>query len=1192
MAKRKVKLKRKAKRVAGKRKGKSKGKHARIRKIASKKNRESKKKNFLRVKKLKKIPKQRRINTLSINYALFLLLIAVIIGISILLKPSYIGLTVYEVSQNIKNWSFDSPSDYIYDTNLINLSNGEVKLIAVKNISIWTQTTDADFKNGTFSKINYSANSLKLNIKSDWWDSNYKYRKKLTVTNNAASAISDYSVKLILDTQTLVASNKLKSNCDDLRLVYFDGITSTELDIINELCNSASTEIWFKIKNSINANSAGSNYYLYYGNPSAINPPSNRNSIYLKWDDFSTNTLSNYQLGNWLCYHGSCNNFMNLSYDNGRILFNTTNDHDSGLRLGLNQKDVYAKVTYSVSGSYLENSTVGIGLRWAGDDEYYTAHIAGNEYPSPAIAKEKRTKYVKKNTTITYHPGDGTLFTLAFAVWDENLKLWYNNILMLSGDDDDIDDAGDIVFEVGQAIGYIDEILVRKYTEPEPSITLADEEAKYELNGNFTSVAYNSPYSSWENISFNADIPSGSSIKFKIRTAGNQNDLSSKLWYGPILESEYYSSPGKLNVIHNGNNWIQYIAFFDSDGTNTPILNDVTLTSSITNYPSIASIETKDFEISNLLNFDSFQRSELLNSQNISYYYSLDSGNSWNLIADNISSINYSNKKIRLKAILASDGANTPITYDLSISYKTQTCTENWIINHTDCLPNNAIIRYYIDKNECGTKLNLPSDNGSSISCVYDTSPPKLLDFRLSKSVANTGEIIEIKVNAIDENNISLVNVIIGNENKELISNISLSSTNGIIYTGSLNTGNLALGTYLLTPELTDSYGNKIRYPNREILAVSNHAKNTFLNNSVQLIKDERLSLNISHARVLLEISSAKDIANASIAVTEFTNNTRNISPSLPALGKYLDIIIDNTTKQNISSLSIKIYYTAEEVAAAGLDENTLKIYYFNDTSSAWQELYSIVNTTENSVTVTVKHASTYAVFGQQKSSPSSPPIPSGGGSSSEEEDKQTDEEIQSSIDNIKEENKPSTIIENKIHEEEKKTPEIRIQKQECNYDLNVALPGYISFVDNDLIRGFIENSGDCEVKGISLKLSKDLSLYLNISYNDKILGKGISMDFVLKARNISQREQFLTGFIIKEKSKVVKRFTGELLLTAVDQEGNTIERNIPINVDLPVVEEKSPNPTWVIIIAAGMSMLIALFIAMRVKGSRKVKQK
>jgi len=1121
-----------------------------------------------------------------ISYALFLLIAILTIGIGLLLKPTYVGLTIYEVSSNIKNWSFDSPSDYIYDNNLINVSNGEVKLVAIKNISVWTQTTDDDFKNGAFDNLNHSGGSLKLNSKSNWWDSDYKYRKRLTISNNASSSIINYSVKLVLDTETLIASSKLRSNCDDLRLVYSNGVTFAEIDRINEPCNSASTEIWFKIVSAINSNSNDNSYYLYYGNPSATNPPLNRNNIYLKWDDFSTNTLSNYQLGNWLCYHGSCNSFMNLSYNHGEVLFNTTEDHDSGLRLGLNIKDVYAKVTYSVSDSYTENSTVGIALRWTEDDEYYTAHISGNEYPSPAIAKEKRTKYVKKNTTSIYHPSDGTLFNLAFAVWGENLRLWYNNILMLSGNDDDIYEFGDVVFEVGQAIGYIDEILVRSYLEPEPVIDLASEETLYEFSGNFTSQAYNSPYLIWENISFNAYIPSDTSIKFKIRTAHNQNDVINKLWYGPNSESDYYTNSGtEINNIHNGDNWGQYLAIFESDGINTPAFNDIALVSTATNYPSSAIIETKDFEISSLLNFDSFQKSALLNNQNISYYYSLDSGNSWDLILDsNINSTSSSNKKIRLKAILSSNGSSTPVLYDLSIGYKTQTCIENWTINHTECFPNNTKIRYYIDKNECGTIKNLPSDNGSSVSCVYDSFPPKLLDLRLSKSVANIGEIVEITINATDENNISAVNIIIGNENKDAISNISLYQTNSITYTGSLNTENLVTGTYLLSPELTDKFGNKIRHYSRGVLALSKYAKNAFINNTIQLVKDENLSLNIYSSRITLEIAPLKDIPNASIAVTEFVNNTKNISPNIPSLGKYFDIIVDNATKQHISSLTIKIDYTDEEVAATGLDENTLKIYYYNETSLTWQDTNSIVNTTENSITVTVKHASTYAVFGQEKSQPVSTSTQSSG-SRSKEENKQIDEEVQPSTETIKEENLQSTIIiEEKAPEEEKDFTENMRQEQEpeqeCNYNINVVLPGYISFVNNYFIKGLIENSGNCDIKNINLKLSKNLSSYININYADKALSKGVAIDFLLKARNPSQGEgQFLTGFITKKEIKVVKRFSGELLLTAIDEKGTAIEKNIPLNIDIPITEEKSQNTTWIIIIAGSMLMMFALFM-------------
>jgi hypothetical protein len=68
----------------------------------------------------------------------------------------------------------------------------------------------------------------------------------------------------------------------------------------------------------------------------------------------------------------------------------------------------------------------------------------------------------------------------------------------------------------------------------------------------------------------------------------------------------------------------------------------------------------------------------------------------------------------------------------------------------------------------------------------------------------------------------------------------------------------------------------------------------------------------------------------------------------------------------------IKLYYTDAEVTAAGLDENTLFIQYYNNTSGVWESYDTVcgsapcggVNTTGNYVWANTTHFSGYGVFG------------------------------------------------------------------------------------------------------------------------------------------------------------------------------------------------------------------------------------
>jgi hypothetical protein len=122
----------------------------------------------------------------------------------------------------------------------------------------------------------------------NWWNANYDYRRQITIINNAASTLdAGYSVCVTMDPASLILAGKVLASGDDLRVAYLSGSIWTELDRDIIDVNSTSTQIWFKTQAAIEASSADSNYYLYYGNPSSGSPPANKSNVYLWFDDFN-----------------------------------------------------------------------------------------------------------------------------------------------------------------------------------------------------------------------------------------------------------------------------------------------------------------------------------------------------------------------------------------------------------------------------------------------------------------------------------------------------------------------------------------------------------------------------------------------------------------------------------------------------------------------------------------------------------------------------------------------------------------------------------------------------------------------------------------------------------------------------------------------------------------------------------------
>jgi len=452
-------------------------------------------------------------------------------------------------------------------------------------------------------------------------------------------------------------------------------------------------------------------------------------------------------------------------------------------------------------------------------------------------------------------------------------------------------------------------------------------------------------------------------------------------------------------------------------------------------YPTSASIETKDIRIASLSSFLNFHKNELLNGQNISYYYSLDSGNSWNAVPsnNNLSEISVSSGKIRIKAGIAANGSETPVIYDFFVSYLTKICNEDWNVTYGICLGNNTQLKYYIDKNECGTTSSLPSDNGAYESCVYDK------------------------------------------------------------------------------PQ-----------------------------NPTELLIDAR-----NKSNVLINLRAISSISTDSISITGYSANSKNSTPSLKELRKYIDITADEAIKQNLTTINIRIYYADEDIENANLDEETLRIHYFNDTSNQWQILNSTVNTTGNYVEVTIEHLSTFGIFGEEKESASESSSGSGGGGGGGG----------GSTRIIK---KPETAEQKQVEtktKEVKKSKEIKEPEEiekECDYKLSVSMPEHVSFVEHDRINGIIYNLGGCKIENLDIDISPELKDIIAIeSQKSGNIDINESIEFLLLKKLENKTNLLIQGFNIKIPKQNVKTYNGVLTFNAIVDEQLAFEEKINIKVDL-----------------------------------------
>ncbi|NOR85274.1 DUF2341 domain-containing protein, partial [archaeon] len=117
-----------------------------------------------------------------------------------------------------------------------------------------------------------------------WYNANWDYRRAIEVTNNVASALTDFQVLFTLDTAALVTAGKMQADGDDIIFADLAGVAQDYW--IESGMNTNTTKIWVEVK-TIGA-SATKDIYLYYGNAGASTASSGANTFEEFFDKDST----------------------------------------------------------------------------------------------------------------------------------------------------------------------------------------------------------------------------------------------------------------------------------------------------------------------------------------------------------------------------------------------------------------------------------------------------------------------------------------------------------------------------------------------------------------------------------------------------------------------------------------------------------------------------------------------------------------------------------------------------------------------------------------------------------------------------------------------------------------------------------------------------------------------------------------
>lgn len=123
----------------------------------------------------------------------------------------------------------------------------------------------------------------------------------------------------------------------------------------------------------------------------------------------------------------------------------------------------------------------------------------------------------------------------------------------------------------------------------------------------------------------------------------------------------------------------------------------------------------------------------------------------------------------------------------------------------------------------------------------------------------------------------------------------------------------------------------------------------------------------VEHCGAHLSISHISGPAVVTVKNITMPSNVGPPPNTWMLLGSCVQITVNNT--DITANARIRLYYTLEKLQAAGLDESTLKIHYWNAATSQWVAVESHVNTDEHYVWADIDHFSFWVIMGQQAAS-------------------------------------------------------------------------------------------------------------------------------------------------------------------------------------------------------------------------------
>ena len=163
-------------------------------------------------------------------------------------------------------------------------------------------------------------NEKPSSVSATWWNNSWNYRQAISISNPSGSDLTNFQVSLNIGTSALIASSKMQSDCDDIRITDQNGQELSHwIEKDNIGCNALTdTKIWVK---TTTLPSLGTTLYFYYGNSQANNVE-NGDNVFEFFDAFNGTSIDS---GKWIGGTIAATSGTNFAVSSGTLTGGNTN---------------------------------------------------------------------------------------------------------------------------------------------------------------------------------------------------------------------------------------------------------------------------------------------------------------------------------------------------------------------------------------------------------------------------------------------------------------------------------------------------------------------------------------------------------------------------------------------------------------------------------------------------------------------------------------------------------------------------------------------------------------------------------------------------------------------------------------------------------------------------------------------------